>query len=592
MSALAVAAGPDDRELDDLDLVAAVRAGDDRAFEALFLRYQPRIAAYVGGMVRDHGRAEDITQEVFMAALRRLRTDDEREILFRPWIYEIAKNKCIDAYRRGRNTTEVSFDADGQIGATDQGRLAAPGATPDATVEGKVAFDNLRGAFGGLSPVHHEILVMREFEGLSYREIGDRLGMSRTAVESTLFRARKRLGEEYDELVSGRRCLRVQRIVDESDGRASGLRDQRRVARHLAHCQPCRRYAHLAGADLGALRPPSVAARVAAFLPLPAFLRRRFGSGEEAGHVLSQQAARPAAQWSAHLAGSVDPGTVSTWAKAAATAATVALASVGGAAIEHRTTAAAAPAATSAEDAASARSGASRPDDPAGASPAGASPAADSAGTAAPSASPDGPPAASGSPSAPGSPGDADAAIDPAVTATATDLPHSPSGPAGALEPIAGTTDTAAPSALDVGGALVRPTGASADAPKGSTPGRVLAPAWPLTAAAPLSGDGIVPIVGSDAPRGSGKDAPRGSGKAPAPAGGDSAAPTPGRSADAPRREGVPAKDAAADAHRPAHAAEPASAKAGSPPGGGRGTGSSRAPEVRAPTAAAPSLGG
>ncbi len=348
MSALAVAAGPDDRELDDLDLVAAVRAGDDRAFEALFLRYQPRIAAYVGGMVRDHGRAEDITQEVFMAALRRLRTGDEREILFRPWIYEIAKNKCIDAYRRGRNTTEVSFDADDQIGAADQGRLAAPGATPDAAVEGKVAFDNLRGAFGGLSPVHHEILVMREFEGLSYREIGDRLGMSRPAVESTLFRARKRLGEEYEELVSGKRCLRVQAIVDDSSERAAGLRDQRRVARHLAHCQPCRRYAHLAGADLDLLRRPSVAARVAAFLPLPAFLRRRLGGSEEATQMLGQQAARPAVQWSAHLAGSLDPGAVSTWAKAAATAATVALAGVGGSAIEHHGTASAAPAAKAA----------------------------------------------------------------------------------------------------------------------------------------------------------------------------------------------------------------------------------------------------
>src|SRR5688500_14815524 len=109
MSALAVATGPADRETDDLDLVVAVRAGDDRAFEVLFVRYQPRIAAYVRGMVHDHGRAEDITQEVFMSALRRLRSDDEREILFRPWIYEIAKNKCIDAYRRGRNMDEVSL---------------------------------------------------------------------------------------------------------------------------------------------------------------------------------------------------------------------------------------------------------------------------------------------------------------------------------------------------------------------------------------------------------------------------------------------------------------------------------------------------
>ena len=57
----------------DADLVAAVRRGDDRAFEQLYSRYQRRISAYVFGMVKDHGRAEDITQEVFISALRRMR---------------------------------------------------------------------------------------------------------------------------------------------------------------------------------------------------------------------------------------------------------------------------------------------------------------------------------------------------------------------------------------------------------------------------------------------------------------------------------------------------------------------------------------
>ncbi len=351
MSALAVATGPTDRERDDLDLVAGVRAGDDRAFEVLYLRYQPRITAYVAGMVRDHGRAEDITQEVFLSALRRLREGDEREILFRPWIYEIAKNKCIDAYRRGRNTTELSFDAHDQVGAAEHGRLAEPGTTPDTAVEGKLAFDNLRGAFGGLSSTHHDILVLREFEGLSYREIGERLGMSRPAVESTLFRARKRLGEEYEDLVTGKRCVRVQRIVEDVGARATGLRDQRRVSRHLAHCQACRRHAYLAGVDLE--RPvPSVAARVAAFLPLPAFLRRRAGGDEEVAHSLSQHAARPVAQWTAQVASTIDLGTVSGWAKLAATAATVAVAGVGGAAIEHRASLPPAPAGSAAAPAA------------------------------------------------------------------------------------------------------------------------------------------------------------------------------------------------------------------------------------------------
>ena len=484
MSALAVATGPADREMDDLDLVAGVRAGEDRAFEILFLRYQPRVAAYVRGMVRDRGRAEDITQEVFMSALRRLREDD-REILFRPWIHEIAKNKCIDAYRRGRNTTEVSFDAHDQVGAAEHGRLAEPGPTPDAAVEGKLAFDSLRGAFGGLSPVHHDILVMREFEGLSYREIGERLGMSRPAVESTLFRARKRLGEEYEELVSGKRCQRVQSIVVQTGAREGGLRDQRRVARHLAHCQPCRRYAHLAGCDVGDLvrRSPSLPTRVAAFLPLPAFLRRRGSATEEVGPILTHQASRPVAQWTAHVAGAVDPGIVSSWTKVAVAAATVALA--GSSAVQHRAPAAPSPphaAATAVDEQ-------GRPAVPRHVTAGALLPAANGsrsvAGAPAPGAAHPGGAAAGGSTAAqagPGNasqPGDADRALDP--QRTLGDVPQEPLGPVGGT---AGST--LAPVLNAVGGAArgsELPVGSSGDGPGGLVPrpdrvlGGVVAPA-------------------------------------------------------------------------------------------------------------------
>jgi RNA polymerase sigma factor (sigma-70 family) len=306
---------------DDLDLVAAVRAGDDRAFEQLFTRYEARIAAYVRGMVRDHGRAEDITQEVFIAALRRMRETD-RVIAFKPWIYEIAKNACIDAFRRTRNHNEVSFDSGEQLKPSDQRRLTSAGGAPDDLVDTKLALDDLCGAFGGLSQTHHEILVMREFEGLSYREIGERLGLSRAAVESTLFRARRRLGEEYEEIVSGKRCIRVRGILDGSSDRAAGLRDRRRLARHISHCQPCRRYAVHAGVDVRAVRAPSPVTKVAALLPLPAFLRRRLDL-DDAGQLLGHHA--PA--W--HAAGMLDPATVSSWSKAVATAATVAVAGLG-----------------------------------------------------------------------------------------------------------------------------------------------------------------------------------------------------------------------------------------------------------------------
>jgi RNA polymerase sigma factor (sigma-70 family) len=266
-------------ERTDHQLVSAVRRGDDRAFEQLYSRYQRRIAAYAYGMVRDYGRAEDITQDVFVSALRRMR-QTERPIAFKPWIYEIAKNACIDAHRRGRRAEEVSYDAGDRLSASDHVRLVATGPEPDAAVDAKQELDHLCGALGGLSESHYEILVLRELEGLSYKDIGERMGISRPAVESTLFRARKRLGEEYDELASGARCLRIQDIIAEG-GAGQGLREQRKLTRHLAHCQPCRRLAARAGFDVPVPLRRRVAETLGALLPLPAFLRFRRGGGGE-----------------------------------------------------------------------------------------------------------------------------------------------------------------------------------------------------------------------------------------------------------------------------------------------------------------------
>jgi len=303
----------------DADLVAAVRRGDDRAFEELYSRYQRRISAYVFGMVKDHGRAEDVTQEVFISALRRMRETD-RAIAFKPWIYEIAKNACIDQFRRSRRAEEVSFDAGEALAGADQGRLVAAEPTPDAAVDAKQQLDHLCGAFGGLSDSHHEILVLREFEGLSYREIGDRMGLSRPGVESTLFRARKRLTEEYDELVSGQRCVRIQSIIASAEGAAMGARDSRRLARHIAHCQPCRRQAVASGIDAAVrARKPArrrVAEKVAGLLPFPGFVRARGWHGGEQLVPVSEPVA-------------------AAWSKAAAVAATLIVASVGAGVAPH-----------------------------------------------------------------------------------------------------------------------------------------------------------------------------------------------------------------------------------------------------------------
>jgi RNA polymerase sigma factor (sigma-70 family) len=263
---------------EDHRLVAAVRRGDDRAFEALYGRYQRRIHAYVLGMVKDHGRAEDVTQEVFVSAIRRMR-ETERPIAFKPWIYEIAKNACIDQFRRSKRTEEVSLQADEGLARNDYMRLVGSDPAPHDAVAAKQELDDLCGAFGGLSDTHHEILVLRELEGLSYREIGERMGMSRPAVESTLFRARRRLTEEYDDLVSGARCLRIQSIIAVATEGRLGARETRRLSRHVAHCQPCRREALAAGIDAAILTHVPLrkraAAKIAGLLPFPGIERWR-----------------------------------------------------------------------------------------------------------------------------------------------------------------------------------------------------------------------------------------------------------------------------------------------------------------------------
>ena len=327
----AVALAPAPRAIaiqSDADLVAAVRRGDDRAFEELYGRYNRRISSYIFGMVKDHARAEDLTQDVFVSALRRMR-DTDRPIAFKPWIYEIAKNACIDQFRRARRAEEVSYDAEEGLGAADYGRLVTGDPTPDVALDHKQQLDHLRGALGGLSEAHHQILVMREFEGLSYREIGERMNMSRPSVESTLFRARKRLTEEYEELVTGNRCVRIQAIITSAGGGGLGARDRRRMARHLSYCQPCRRHARAAG--LGEVVPERVtlAGKIAALLPLPAFLRRRIVARADDGTVGAGVGhGGTIAQWSANL-GPMADSAASGWTKAIATAATVAVAGVG-----------------------------------------------------------------------------------------------------------------------------------------------------------------------------------------------------------------------------------------------------------------------
>jgi RNA polymerase sigma factor (sigma-70 family) len=321
----------------DDQLVAAARAGSDRALEALVRRYRDRITSYVRTIVGDYGRAEDIVQETFISALKSLRATD-REIAFKPWIYQIARNACIDHLRRVNRADEISFDSE-DFGAQYERRLSDNSDSMDSAVSQREHMKALKQAFSGLPPSQHEALVMREFQGMSYDEISDRLNVSRSAVESILFRARRGLKDEYDEIATGERCRRVQSTMAQIIEGLDSKRDRRLVERHVYDCDRCRQEAVVMG--LGELvagaRPGRIRSgldKAAALLPLP-FLSRR---GAEVAGTSSAEAGGRAQRLLSSISQFAGPGAeqTSAAAKAVALVAAATLVGAGGGFVAHK----------------------------------------------------------------------------------------------------------------------------------------------------------------------------------------------------------------------------------------------------------------
>ena len=274
-------------EATDERLVGAAKSGSPEAFATLFRRYRPEIARYASRTLGDDGRAEDVVQEIFLSALRGIQSLD-RPAGFKPWLYRIAHNACVDQMRRRGRSEEVPFDAHA-LRPAEEIRLFRQMPSSHAALAQKEDFRHLRQALTDLPPSQAEILVLRELEGLSYDEIALRMSISRAAVESMLFRARRSLRAEYGEISTGERCRRMRTVMAQTVEGVGRRRDRRALLTHLGGCAGCRRDAFVMGLgpllDLVERRGLRKGlSRVAALLPFPGFLNRR---PEETGRISS-----------------------------------------------------------------------------------------------------------------------------------------------------------------------------------------------------------------------------------------------------------------------------------------------------------------
>lgn len=172
-------------ELDDDALVAVARA-DPAAFADLYERYRPEIHAFVFRRVGDPHRAEDITSQVFLRALRGLPA--YRSGSFRGWLYQIARNAITDSYRRERPTT-----SDDALAAQ-----ADPAPGPLELVETREARERLHAILNQLTDGQQQVIRLR-LQGHTGQEIADALGMGLNAVKSAQFRAFAKIRELMDE---------------------------------------------------------------------------------------------------------------------------------------------------------------------------------------------------------------------------------------------------------------------------------------------------------------------------------------------------------------------------------------------------------
>jgi RNA polymerase sigma factor (sigma-70 family) len=208
----------------DEKLIAMARAGNPGAFETIVDRYQGRLLGFCRQMLGSTEDAEDVLQEVFVNAYRAMLAD-EREINLRPWLYRIARNRCLNYLRKPKADAQESMDMVPEVDA----------ASTAERVHNREEFRQILSDVNKLPETQRAALLLREMDALSYEEIAAAMDTTVPSVKSLLVRARISLAE-----ASQARLLTCGEVRVELSEAAEGLRKASApVRRHVRECDEC-----------------------------------------------------------------------------------------------------------------------------------------------------------------------------------------------------------------------------------------------------------------------------------------------------------------------------------------------------------------
>ena len=182
---------------DDVALIQRILAGDENAFASLVRKYQKQVHALTWQKIRDFHIAEDIVQETFLQAYRKLETLED-PTQFSRWLYQIADRLCIAWFRKNRLQTEPLEDTHiSEIGAEAYSRYVA---AEHAKTSAEAQRDLVEKLLAKLKESDREVITLHYFEEMTSSEIGMFLGVSENTIKSRLHRARQRL-KKYEFMI-------------------------------------------------------------------------------------------------------------------------------------------------------------------------------------------------------------------------------------------------------------------------------------------------------------------------------------------------------------------------------------------------------
>lgn len=190
--------------LSDKALISLIKLGDREAFNILVKRYEKKVFNILYLQLGPINDLEDLAQEVFLRIFKNI-NKFRGEAQFSTWIYRIVLNLSYDYKRKNKNIFSLNENIDEKSQEVFENIIPTTEDDPEKTLERMELRMRIRKAIKSLSKEYQEVLILREFEGLSYEEIAKILNCPMGTVESRLFRARdelrkKLIGELKEEL--------------------------------------------------------------------------------------------------------------------------------------------------------------------------------------------------------------------------------------------------------------------------------------------------------------------------------------------------------------------------------------------------------